>query len=101
MTDKEKARFLKSEGWIKLLGFSEVWEDPCQVSDETWLSRDDAFKKATRRKSARDSRRLKAAGWIHGVLSAWNLHPRRTGWWHPKHPSYHTKAEALSTLEET
>jgi hypothetical protein len=102
MTAKQKQAFIKSEGWTRSGVYPGFFIDPLSGTRDgiTYWELDGAYTIARRRKSARDSRRLKAAGFEY--LSG--------KWWGPTsfplgneewvgHQDYATKAEALSTLE--
>ena len=98
MTDKQKAAFLKSEGWKRRKDseFGDmIWVDPLGRWER--MNTASAFQAAHRRKSQRESRRLKAAGcyWSPFANDTWD-----SGWFDAGHNWIgKTKAEALSTLE--
>lgn len=91
MTTAEKHAFLRSEGWKqrKDSEFGDmIWIDPAGRWDRLhWKT---AFLVASRRKIARDTRRLKAAGWVHCGNGCW-AHWRKNGLWY--------RTQAIKTLE--
>lgn len=103
MTDSDKIRFLRSEGWLgKYLGdrmikiLDPIYGDSYRPEERRAL--DKAVSIAKSRKSARDTRRLKKAGYEYGMCLAdgwgwfWSESHRRAG------EFIGTKAEALATL---
>ena len=94
MTDKQKAAFLKSEGWKRRKDseFGDmIWVDPLGRWER--MNTASAFQAAHRRKSQRESRRLKAAGF-------YPLKKPDRGFWRKRGaPGYWTRQGALPTLE--
>jgi hypothetical protein len=91
MTDKQKAAFLKSEGWKRRKDseFGDmIWVDPLGRWER--MNTPSAYEVAHRRKSQRESRRLKAAGWVHCGSGCW-AHWKRRGLWY--------RTQALKTLD--
>lgn len=113
MTDSDKIRFLKSEGWLgKYLGgrlikiLDPIYGDSYRPEDRRAL--DKAVSIARRRKSARDTRRLKKTGFEIRILGDGRGNVYRD-WYRqgtdsdaePFDPGFSgTKAEALATLGE-
>ena len=98
MTDKQKAAFLKREGWERHPLYRHLMGDPKGKKLFHWMYLHEAMPIASKRKAAREVRRLKAAGWRwhdcgpSGFLNAgWKLNKK--GFMGP-----HTRAEALATL---
>lgn len=94
MTDKQKAAFLRKEGW-KLHGYFS-WTDP--VSG-LWIILPGAYRIASRRKSARDRRRLVKAGFEFLNGKWWGPSSFRLGdeeW--VGHTDFDSKSEALKFL---
>lgn len=97
MTEKQKKAFLKAEGWKRCdIEFCSGWRDP--VDQKCWTT-ESAYRIASRRKRQREARALRKAIWTYGDFQCFNDEPHAFGWWHPKHPSRHTRQEALQTLE--
>jgi hypothetical protein len=89
ISDKQKAAFLKSEGWRKGGQGDYEWGDPL-AKWMSWRTLEGAYRLAHRRKSQRESRRLKAAGWVHCGSGCW-AHWKRRGLWY--------RTQALKTLD--
>lgn len=102
MTDKQKAAFLKREGWsYREWSCGHGWADPSR--NYTW-SLNMAYRRACRNKSQRDTRRLKAAGWEYRVLGDGKGNIYRDWCWSEKRDNgkclfAKTRAEALKLLE--
>lgn len=97
MTEKQMIAFLRQEGWTKVepaVGVV-VWEDP-RDTDECWQDLPDAFLIASRRKRERETRRLKAAGWIR--CNEGGYHRKKDLAFGIEATTCHTKAKALATL---
>jgi hypothetical protein len=99
MKPPEMAKFLKSEGWGK--GSPSGYIDPKylpHIEAALPVPLDRAYRLALKRKQARDSRRLKAAGWVTSLITRgmWFYGPKRAK---DGVPTYLSRAEALSTLE--
>lgn len=102
MTDKQKAAFLRSEGWKsgRLAYGGLYWGDPKEAGP--WKAAhplDTAYRIASRRKSARETRRLKAAGFCFVEKDCWVRMPFKVNIGRPVGIPGYTKSEALKLLE--
>ena len=105
MNEKQKAAFLKREKWYPAYCHKGCWADP---KDGMAMEFQAAYKFASRRKAARDARRLKKAGFEIRVLGDgrgntyrdWYLQGTDTDAT-PFEPGFAgTKSEALVTLKK-
>lgn len=97
MRERELIRFLKAEGWAYSKNFDEV-EDPVTGYLYRKPHLNEAYRIALNRKSARDTRRLKKAGFLYCGDGTWVMSSPHLSDFHP--PPYLTKAEALAILGE-
>lgn len=95
MSDKQKAVFLRLEGW-KMHVYSGFWWDPNKYHSNP-LNIEDATRIASRRKAARDRARLKTAGF---VCYGFEYPTDWQGWGRNTDGFFGTKAEALATLDK-
>lgn len=97
MTDKQKAAFLRTEGWKKMRN-SIYWTGPSQQKGWDVLAPfPDAYRIASRRKGARDHRRLVKAGFIYTTHYGWKRGPR-DGYLSTGQGYFCSKSEALKIL---
>jgi hypothetical protein len=91
MNARQKAAFLRKEGWTS--PERDWWTHP---TIEWFYSLDGAFKCASRRRSQRDTRRLKKAGFYYSDYADAIWEP---GWFTADHQFVGPKSEALQLLE--
>jgi hypothetical protein len=105
-TTREKAAFLRAEGWKRSRRWFGFWLDPYPDAvtgikkPRRYSPLHSAFEIASRRKAQRETRRLKAAGWTREKRDQWirfadGFDFAGLG----KMCTVYTKSEALATLE--
>lgn len=96
LTPKQQADFLRKEGWKPTFKGSFYWTDPARPKSkwEGIAHIDIAYTIASSRKSARDTKRLKAAGFLFFRFFGGSYYRI------PGDSRMYSKSEALKLLEE-